>query len=66
MASPQCLGYSFYKSVTKELCYPSKKEIIKRTRKIVAKTKVKSVYVATDSDPMLSELRKGLSDLKVW
>lgn len=65
MASPQCLGYSFYNSVTKELCYPSKNEIIRRTRDVILKTKANSVYVATDAKPMLSELKKGLSDLKV-
>ncbi|KAK3751827.1 hypothetical protein QZH41_013285, partial [Actinostola sp. cb2023] len=65
MASPQCLGYSYYRTVTRELCFPSKEEILNQTKQIVGKTNAKSVYVATDNDPMLSDLRTSLADLKV-
>ncbi|KXJ14782.1 GDP-fucose protein O-fucosyltransferase 1 [Exaiptasia diaphana] len=65
MASPQCLGYSHYNTVTKEICFPSEQEILKRTREVVLKTKAKSVYVATDANAMLTQLRTSLADLKV-
>ena len=65
MASPQCLGYSRYRTVTKNLCFPPKEDILNRTEEAVRKTGAKSVFVATDSDPMLEELNFRLEGLNV-
>ena len=65
MASPQCLGYSRYRTVTKELCFPPKQDILSRTEEAVRRFKAKAVFVATDSDPMTDELKFRLKGLNV-
>lgn len=65
MASPQCLGYSRYRTVTRNLCYPPKQDILNRTEEAVRKTSAKAVFVATDDDPMLDELKFRLKGLNV-
>lgn len=65
MASPQCLGYSRYRTVTRDLCFPPKKDILKRIEEAVKKYRAKAVFVATDSDPMLDELNFRLKGLNV-
>lgn len=65
MASPQCLGYSRYRTVTKELCFPPKQDILNRTEEAVRRFKAKAVFVATDSDPMTEELKFRLKGLNV-
>lgn len=65
MASPQCLGYSRYRTVTKELCFPPKQDILNRTEEAVRRFKAKAVFVATDSDPMTDELKFRLKGLNV-
>ena len=52
MASPQCLGYSRYRSVTRDLCFPPKQDILNRTEEAVRKYRAKFVFVATDNDPI--------------
>lgn len=66
MASPQCLGYTHYRKLTKEICFPSRGEILNRTKAIVESIKASSVYVATDNDPMLSDLKATLLKYKVY
>lgn len=65
MASPQCLGYSRYRTVTRDLCFPPKQDILNRTEEAVRKYRAKAVFVATDSDPMLEELKITLRGLNV-
>ena len=65
MASPQCLGYSRYRTVTRDLCFPPKQDILNRTEEAVRKYKAKAVFVATDNDPMLEELKIRLKGLNV-
>lgn len=65
MASPQCLGYSRYRTVTKELCFPPKQDILNRSEKAVRTFGAKAVFVATDDDPMLEELKSMLGGLNV-
>ena len=65
MASPQCLGYSRYRAVTRDLCFPPKKDILKRTEEAVRKYGAKAVFVATDSDPMIDVLNFRLKGLNV-
>lgn len=65
-ASPQCLGYKMeHGEMTLELCYPSKDTILKQVRDVVKKTKAKAVFVATDDNPLLQELKDKLKKLKV-
>lgn len=63
-ASPQCTGYDKEYQLTKEMCWPSKKAIAKKTRQFVKKYKAKSVFVAADSDPMFEDIKKELKTLK--
>lgn len=64
-ASPQCIREGS-KKLTYEMCFPPKKEILKKVKKVVKKIKAKRVFVATDHDPMLKELSQALKSLKVW
>ena len=65
MASPQCLGYQPAVKLTRSLCLPSKQDVLKEVKKLVKSIKAKGVFVATDSDPMLKELREHLKALKM-
>jgi peptide-O-fucosyltransferase len=47
------------------MCLPSEKEILKRVKKTVKAVKAKSVFVATDDNPLLQKLTKALQKLKV-
>ncbi|XP_031560080.1 GDP-fucose protein O-fucosyltransferase 1-like, partial [Actinia tenebrosa] len=64
MASPQCLGYSQYRKLNKEICFPSKVEMLNRTKATVERIKASAVYVATDNEPMLSDLKATLLEYK--
>ena len=48
------------------MCFPPKKEILKKVKKVVKKIKAKRVFVATDHDPMLKDLSQALKSHKVW
>lgn len=63
-ASPQCIREGS-KKLTHEMCFPPKKEILKKVKKVVKKIKAKRVFVATDHDPMLKDLSQALKSLKV-
>ncbi|XP_006818460.1 GDP-fucose protein O-fucosyltransferase 1-like [Saccoglossus kowalevskii] len=65
-ASPQCLGYNNeHGKLTYDLCFPGVDEILKKTKKAVKKIKAKGVFVATDDNPLISELTKSLKSQKV-
>ncbi|XP_062506705.1 GDP-fucose protein O-fucosyltransferase 1-like isoform X1 [Corticium candelabrum] len=63
MASPQCLGWDGAKRVTKEICLPSKEDVLQQTEAIVKRINAKSLYVATDRNPMLEDFRVRLKPL---
>lgn len=65
MASPQCLGYSRYRTVTRDLCFPPREDILNRTEQAASKHGAKAVFVATDNDPMLEELKLRLTRINV-
>ncbi|XP_074635674.1 GDP-fucose protein O-fucosyltransferase 1-like [Acropora palmata] len=65
MASPQCLGYSRYRTVTRDLCFPPREDILNRTEQAARKHGAKGVFVATDNDPMLEELKLRLTRINV-
>ena len=65
-ASEQCTGYAPYKTpLTYKMCAPPKKDILMKVRKVVKESGVKVLFIATDHDPMLNDLKAHLSDLKV-
>ena len=66
MESPQCLGYSRYRSkVTRDLCAPPQEEILSAVRKQVVANEAKFLFVATDNNPMITEFKKILDPLNV-
>lgn len=81
MASPQCLdpndvsrsGTSKQRSqLTKEMCFPAKQTILLDLEHLlvnVLNKTVRNVYIATDKDPMLNDIRKHfkgiIDDLKL-
>lgn len=72
-AAPQCLGYRNEKGkATKEMCFPTKETIIRQLKRVIKnynnKNKnggIKSVYVSSDSNHMLSELNDALKRMNV-
>jgi len=66
-SAPQCLGYrNEHGVVTQEICYPSSKTIVKHLQRQLRLMKdVKSIFVASDSNHMLEELRKALKGFEV-
>ncbi|XP_067678470.1 GDP-fucose protein O-fucosyltransferase 1-like [Haliotis asinina] len=65
MASPQCLGYTGKGKVTREMCLPPDKEVLRLTREVVLSSQARVVFVATDRNPMLQQLKEHLKDLQV-
>ena len=65
MASPQCLGYSHYKKVTRSMCDPPKSVILSTLRKEIKRINAQYIFVATDHDPMISELEKAFGHMNV-
>lgn len=72
-ASPQCLGYKNERGeLYQELCMPTKESIIrqlkrtiKNVRQLQPKNEVKSVFVASDANHMISELTNALSRMDI-
>ena len=65
MASPQCLGYTRYHTVSRELCFPPKELILNQTEAALRDTGAGALYVATDEDPMLEDFQKRFQGLQV-
>ncbi|XP_073941705.1 O-fucosyltransferase 1 isoform X2 [Choristoneura fumiferana] len=61
-AAPQCLGYKNERgTLTASMCLPSKTEIIRQIKRVLKRLDdIKYVFVATDSNPMISELSNAL------
>lgn len=66
-AAPQCLGYrNEFGSATMEMCYPSTKTIVKQLKRALRNVKgITSVFVASDSNHMLPDLREALKRSEV-
>ncbi|KAK3925190.1 GDP-fucose protein O-fucosyltransferase 1 [Frankliniella fusca] len=67
-AAPQCLGYRNEKGkATHEMCFPSKETIIKQIKRQLRKMtdKATSVFVASDSNHMISDLQEALKRQQV-
>ncbi|KAJ8892119.1 hypothetical protein PR048_004699 [Dryococelus australis] len=61
-AAPQCLGYRNERGVTTpEMCLPSKDSVIRQLKRTLRYVKdVKSLFVASDSNHMIPDLREAL------
>lgn len=66
-SSPQCFGYqSEYGPTTSESCFPSKDTIIQQIRRVMRSMKdVASIFVASDSNHMITELKETFNHLAV-
>ena len=60
-SSPQCLGYmGEHGKLTKELCLPSLATVARQVRRAAKEVKAVAVFVASDSDHLLDQLRNEL------
>lgn len=72
-SAAQCVGYRNEKGpATKEMCEPTKESIVKQIKQEIktyhAKyptNPIKSIFVASDNDYMITELNEGLKRLKI-
>jgi peptide-O-fucosyltransferase len=65
MASPQCLD-TINKSVKTSLCFPTKEIILKDLENLLINQlnrTIKDVYIATDKDPMLNDIKSHFSGI---
>ncbi|KAH3695884.1 GDP-fucose protein O-fucosyltransferase 1-like [Dreissena polymorpha] len=65
MASPQCIKPGGAQKVTKEICLPSTNSILKQLKQAVMETGATVVYVATDKNPLISDITEYLKDFQV-
>lgn len=74
-AAPQCLGYRNEKGkATMDICLPTKDTIIRQLKRVIKSynnaennkaNPVKSIFVASDNNHMISELKDALKRMKV-
>ena len=65
-SSPQCLGYRGERGqLTKELCLPSLSTVARQVRRAALEVKAAAVFVASDSDHMLEQLRRELRNTRL-
>ncbi|XP_033103515.1 GDP-fucose protein O-fucosyltransferase 1-like [Anneissia japonica] len=65
-ASPQCLGFNNeHGQMSDELCYADWKTINKQLKKTIRLIKATAVFVATDHDPSVKELKNNFKNVKV-
>lgn len=73
-AAPQCLGYKNEKGpATMDMCLPTKETIIRQLKRTIknynskrdADKQLKSIFIASDNNHMLDELRDALKRMKV-
>ena len=58
-SSPQCLGYrGQHGQLTPELCSPSLQMVVRQVRRAIKRVEAKAVFVASDHDHLLGELRQ--------
>lgn len=65
MASYQCLGFDYKKPLAYEMCYPSKEEVVSKTKQIVDQEGVAYLLVATDKSSMIKEFKEAMPNVKV-
>ena len=57
--SPQCLGYNMeHGRMSKNLCDPPKRTVLKQIKETVKKIKAKTVFVAADDFKMYHEIEE--------
>ncbi|XP_068144806.1 GDP-fucose protein O-fucosyltransferase 1 [Drosophila tropicalis] len=72
-ASPQCLGYRNERgSLYPELCMQTKESIVRQLKRVIKnvrqtqpKNEIKSVFVASDANHLIKELRSALSRMNI-
>lgn len=66
-AAAQCLGYRNEHGVaTPDMCLPTKETILRQLKRVIKKLQtIKSVFVASDSNHLIRELKTGLERIKV-
>ena len=65
-SSPQCLGYrGEHGKLTKELCLPSLSTVARQVRRAAKQVKAVAVFVASDSEHLLDQLRNELRTTKL-
>uniref|UniRef100_A0A0K2TXW0 GDP-fucose protein O-fucosyltransferase 1 n=1 Tax=Lepeophtheirus salmonis TaxID=72036 RepID=A0A0K2TXW0_LEPSM len=68
-SSPQCLGYhAEHGHLTKDICLPPINVIVKKLKRLLRNVYARSIFVASDNDHSLDELRKAFqfrSDLSI-
>merc|ERR1719431_1477011 len=57
MSSPQCTGYGTHKIFTHSMCLPDHEDIKKEVLRISKMNYFASIFIATDSNPMIEEFR---------
>ena len=65
MESPQCLGYSRYRKVTRDLCDPPRDEVLQTVESVVSMVNARYLFIATDNDPMIEDFKEVLRPLNV-
>ncbi|XP_065068539.1 GDP-fucose protein O-fucosyltransferase 1-like [Rhopilema esculentum] len=65
--SEQCTGYNGERELTHEMCAPSKKEIIRKTKEYLKKISADSIrlFIGTDNNSMIKDFQKALRRMKV-
>lgn len=72
-SAAQCVGYrNEYGHTTREMCEPSKEQIIKQIKQEIktyhakhSNNPIKSIFVASDNDFMISELNEAMKRLQI-
>ncbi|KDR22209.1 GDP-fucose protein O-fucosyltransferase 1 [Zootermopsis nevadensis] len=66
-AAPQCLGYQNERGVaTTEMCLPSRETIVRQLKRVLKNMKgVVAVFVASDSNHMITDLTEALKRMEV-
>ncbi|XP_061401462.1 GDP-fucose protein O-fucosyltransferase 1 [Musca vetustissima] len=72
-ASPQCLGYNNEKgNLYPELCMPPKEHIIRQIKRLIKnvkqdhpKNEIRSIFVASDANHMITELNNALQRMNI-
>lgn len=66
-AAPQCIGYrNEFGPATQEICLPPHDVIIKQLKRVIRSLKdIASIFVASDSNHMVQELKEAFKKTKV-
>lgn len=71
-SSPQCLGYmNEHGNLTMDICMPSKDLVVKQLKRLIKsykelnKDEVKSIFVASDKNHMVADIREALQRMNI-